>query len=164
MIEGQKVRQDLTVKGESVERIFGNYQAWRYIVNRRYQRKLVWTLDEKRRFIDSIINGYPVPIVLLAERKLATGANQFEIIDGMQRLNAIFGFLENEYSVNGFFFDLNTMAETKALLDANKLSQREPLLARDVCVQIGVFVGQEPRRRDSCAESVRRHFVLHRRS
>ena len=73
MVDAQKSRQDLTVKGESVERIFGNYQAWRYIVNRRYQRKLVWTLDEKRRFIDSLLSGYPVPIVLLAERKAVSG-------------------------------------------------------------------------------------------
>lgn len=139
MVEAQKARQDLTVKGESVERIFGNYQAWRYIVNRRYQRKLVWTLDEKRRFIDSIISGYPVPIVLLAERKMTAGPSQFEIIDGMQRLNAIFGFIENEYAVNGSFFDLNTMAETKALLDAGKLQQREPVLARDACVQVAAY-------------------------
>lgn len=139
MIEEQKVRQDLTVKGESVERIFGNYQAWRYIVNRRYQRKLVWTLDEKRRFIDSVISGYPVPIVLLAERKIPTGPSQFEIIDGMQRLNALFGFIENEYAVNGCFFDLNTMAETKALLDAKVIQQREPVLAREACVQIAAY-------------------------
>lgn len=139
MVEAYKVRQDLTVKGESVERIFGNYLAWRYIVNRRYQRKLVWTLEEKRRFIDSIINGYPVPIVLLAERKIGTGLSQFEIIDGMQRLNAVFGFIENEYAVNGCFFDLNTMAETKALLDTGKLQQREPVLSRDACVQIAAY-------------------------
>lgn len=140
MVEAQQVRQDLTVKGESVERIFGNYQAWRYIVNRRYQRKLVWSLEEKRNFIDSIINGYPVPIVLLAERKMTgVGPSQFEIIDGMQRLNAVFGYIENEYAVNGHFFDLNTMAETKALLDAGKLEQREPLLPRDSCVQIASY-------------------------
>jgi uncharacterized protein with ParB-like and HNH nuclease domain len=139
MAEVQKSRQDLTVKGESVERVYGNYQAWRYIVNRRYQRKLVWTLDEKRRFIDSIISGYPVPIVLLAERKVPTGSSQFEIIDGMQRLNAVFGFIENEYDVNGQFFDLNTMAETKALLDAGKLQQREPLLPREACVQVASY-------------------------
>ncbi|KIQ35318.1 hypothetical protein RT97_05280 [Variovorax paradoxus] len=140
MAEVQKARQDLTVKGESVERIFGNYQAWRYIVNRRYQRKLVWSLEEKRSFIDSIINGYPVPIVLLAERKAtAAGPSQFEIIDGMQRLNAVFGYIENEYGVDGHFFDLNTMAETKALFDAGKLVQREPLLSRDACVQIASY-------------------------
>lgn len=130
--------QDLTVKGEAVQRIYGNYQSWRYIVNRRYQRKLVWTLEEKRQFIDSIASGFPVPIVLLAERK-TEAQNLFEIIDGMQRLNAIFSFIENEYDLRGFYFDLNTMAETKALLDDGKLRQKEPVLARDVCVQIAAY-------------------------
>jgi len=139
MIDTHNFRQDLTVKGESVERVYGNYQAWRYIVNRRYQRKLVWTLDEKRRFIDSLLSGYPVPIVLLAERKGAAGQGFFEIIDGMQRLNAVFGFIENEYAANGHFFDLNTMAETKALLDAGKLKQREPVLPREACVAVASY-------------------------
>lgn len=103
MADAQKARQDLTVKGESVERVFGNYQARQYMVNRRYQRKLVWTLDEKRRFIDSLLSGFPVPIVLLAEHKGAGGQGSFEIIDGMQRMNAIFGYIENEYAVNGSF-------------------------------------------------------------
>lgn len=139
MLEAQRPNQDLTVKGESVERIYSNYRAWRYLVNRRYQRKLVWTLDEKRRFIDSIINGYPVPIVLLAERRASPGAGQFEIIDGMQRLNAVFAFIENEYAVDGHYFDLNTMAESKALLDSGELQQREPVLSRDACVQIASY-------------------------
>jgi hypothetical protein len=139
MAEPSKTGQDLTVKGDSVERIYGNYQAWRYIVNRRYQRKLVWTLDEKRRFIDSILSGYPVPIVLLAERKVSTGPGQFEIIDGMQRLNAVFGFIENEYAIDDCYFDLNTMAETKALLDTGKLQQRAPVMPRDACVRIASY-------------------------
>ncbi|MBN7822529.1 DUF262 domain-containing protein, partial [Bowmanella yangjiangensis] len=138
MTESAQARQDLTVKGESIERIFGNYQARRYIVNRRYQRKLVWTIEEKRKFIDSILAGYPVPIVLLAEGKFA-GQSLFEIIDGMQRLNAIFGYIENEYDVDGKYFDLNAMAETKALLDAGKLKQGEPLLERDACVRIASY-------------------------
>ncbi|MBJ9665878.1 GmrSD restriction endonuclease domain-containing protein [Burkholderia gladioli] len=136
--EQQRTHQDLTVKGEAIQRIYGNYQAWRYMVNRRYQRKLVWTLEEKRQFIDSIISGYPVPIVLLAEQKKES-QNLFEIIDGMQRLNAIFSFIENEYDVEGCYFDLNTMAETKALLDDGKLQQQQPTLARDVCVRIAAY-------------------------
>lgn len=140
MTSVQKVRQDLTVKGESVERVFGNYIGWRYLVNRRYQRKLVWTLDEKRRFIDSIINGYPVPIVLLAERNIPGGGlSKFEIIDGMQRLNAIFSFIENEYAVRDQFFDLETMASTKAALDRGLLFQREPKMDRDSCVQVASY-------------------------
>lgn len=138
MVEPQRSRQDLTVKGESIERVFGNYQDVRYMVNRRYQRKLVWTLDEKRRFIDSIISGFPVPIVLLAERKDAPHG-VFEIIDGMQRLNAVFSYLENEYDVGGCYFDLNTMASTKALLDAGALQQKKPTLSREACVQIASY-------------------------
>lgn len=136
--EQQRARQDLTVKGEAIQRIYGNYQAWRYMVNRRYQRKLVWTLEEKRQFIDSIISGYPVPIVLLAERKTES-QNLFEIIDGMQRLNAIFSFIENEYDVDGHYFDLNTMAETKALLDDGRLEQHQPVLPREACVQVASY-------------------------
>jgi Protein of unknown function DUF262 len=138
MLDNQQNQQDLTVKGESIERTYGNYQNKRYLVNRRYQRKLVWTLDEKRQFIDSIIKGYPVPIILLAERK-SESQNFFEIIDGMQRLNAIMGFLENEYSVNEYFFDLNTMADTKALLDSQKLVQKDAVLDRQTCVQIASY-------------------------
>ena len=73
---------EVNVKGEPVERVFGNFAAERYVVNRRYQRKLIWTLEEKQNFIDSIISGYPVPIILLAEGS-HKGSGNFEIIDGM---------------------------------------------------------------------------------
>ena len=130
--------QDLTVRGESVERVYGNYVARRYLVNRRYQRKLVWSLEEKQSFVDSISNGYPVPIFLLAEKR--TGDRSvFEIIDGMQRLNSIMSFVENEFASNGKYFDLNTMAESKALLDKGSLEQKEPILPRDICVRIAAY-------------------------
>ncbi len=103
---------DLTVRGEAVERVYGNFSERRYVVNRRYQRKLIWTLDEKRAFIDSVIQGYPVPIILLAENS-KTSDNLLEIIDGMQRMDAIFSFIENRFDVDGKYFDLNTMATTK---------------------------------------------------
>lgn len=130
--------KDLTVRGESIERVYGNYRARRYLVNRRYQRKLVWTLDEKRSFVDSVANGYPVPIILLAENR-ASDKSQFEIIDGMQRMNSIMSFIENSYAIEGGYFDLNTMAETKALLDAGFLTQQAPVLDRTICVRIAAY-------------------------
>lgn len=129
--------QDLTVKGESIERLYVQYREKRYLVDRRYQRKLVWTLDEKISFIDSLIRGFPVPIVLFAE---AQGSNSLEIIDGMQRLNAMMSFIENDYPVNGCYFDLNTMATTKLLLDSGEVKQKTPLLNRQTCVQIAAYL------------------------
>jgi hypothetical protein len=62
-----KTQRALSIRGESIERIYGFFLERRFLVNRRYQRKLVWTLEEKQAFIDSLVNGYPVPLVLLAE-------------------------------------------------------------------------------------------------
>jgi Protein of unknown function DUF262 len=107
-------------------------------VNRRYQRKLIWTLDEKVNFIDSIARGYPVPIILLAENRQLE-SSVLEIIDGMQRLNAVVSFIENDYVVNGGYFDLNTMAITKAAIDKGELTQKEPILSRDICVLIASY-------------------------
>lgn len=129
---------EVNVKGEAVERVYGNYVARRYVVNRRYQRKLIWTLDEKQKFIDSIVKGYPVPIVLLAEASNKEGSS-LEIIDGMQRLDAIVSFINNRYSVDGQYFDLNAIAVTKDLLDKEILSQREPVMDRADCVRIASY-------------------------
>src|SRR3954470_24766565 len=81
------MEKDLSIRGETIQRVYNLYKSDKFIVNRRYQRKLVWTVDEKRDFIDSLSRGYPVPIILLAEVK--TDKPYFEIIDGLQRLNAI---------------------------------------------------------------------------
>jgi uncharacterized protein with ParB-like and HNH nuclease domain len=94
--------QDLVVRGDSIERRYSNFKDRRYVVNRAYQRKLIWTLDEKQKFIDSILNGYPVPLIPLAEDN-KSGTGFLEIIDGMQRLNAVMSFIQNEYSVGGCF-------------------------------------------------------------
>ena len=34
-------------KSESIQSVYENYIQKKYIVNRRYQRKLVWTQEEK---------------------------------------------------------------------------------------------------------------------
>ncbi|MGH3867660.1 MAG: DUF262 domain-containing protein [Pseudonocardiaceae bacterium] len=81
----------LTVRSESVQKLYTDYFGGRYSVNRRYQRKLVWTVEEKRALIDSIVRDLPIPLVLVAEIASPSGTG-YELIDGMQRLNAIFIF------------------------------------------------------------------------
>ena len=98
------LQQQLIVRGEQVERVFINYQDNKFVVNRKYQLKLVRTIEEKQNFIDSIIKGFPIPIILLAE-PLGKKDGTLEIIDGMQRMNAIMSFITNDFSFNGFYFD-----------------------------------------------------------
>lgn len=125
-----------TINGKVVERSYEEYRNDLYLVNRRYQRKLVWELEEKQAFIDSLANGYPVPLFLFAKNTYKS-IDRNEIIDGMQRLNAIFSFIENQYPAkSGQYFDLTATALTKDLLDSGILVQKEPILQRPICVKI----------------------------
>lgn len=124
------------INGKVVERAYEDYRNESFLVNRRYQRKLVWGVDEKRAFIDSLANGYPVPLFLFAKNDYK-GLERFEIIDGLQRLNAVFSFIENGYALeNGCFFDLASTAITKDLLDQGVVQQKLPILERAICVKI----------------------------
>lgn len=129
---------ELSVQGESLQRLYSQYKQGRFLVNRRYQRKLVWNVEEKERLIDSVIRRLPVPLILLAESPLE-GVPKLEVIDGLQRLNAIFAFIENEYSVDNQYFDLETLADTKYLKDQGKLKQQGPILDRGVCRDIANY-------------------------
>ena len=88
---------DLSSQPTPVQTIYNWYRNGVLVVNRKYQRKLVWTLQEKQKLIDSILNQYPIPLVLLAER-LNRSPSAFEILDGLQRLHTIVSFIENNFS------------------------------------------------------------------
>ncbi len=59
------MQNNLNIRGEVIQSIYSSYKLGKYIVNRRYQRKLVWTLLEKQKFIDSLINQYSVSCTLI---------------------------------------------------------------------------------------------------
>jgi hypothetical protein len=129
---------DLTVRGESLQRLYDLYVNDRFRVNRRYQRKLVWSVDEKERLVDSIVRDMPIPLFLVAE--IGTEAElTYELIDGMQRLNAMFSFLENEFALGDLYFDLNALADTKLRLDEGTLEQRTPVMPRDAAVRFSNY-------------------------
>jgi hypothetical protein len=77
---------------------------------------LVWTLEEKQKLIESILKKYPVPAILIAERDSCPGT--YEIIDGLQRLQAIMAFIETAFSTpDGKYFDLQYFPTAKSRAD-----------------------------------------------
>lgn len=104
----------LIPSGLSIQEAYRRYRNGQIIVNRKYQRKLVWTQNEKRMLIDSILHEYPIPLILFAETQSESGP-VYEILDGMQRLNAIFDFIENKFDIEGRYFDVNQLARAKQL-------------------------------------------------
>lgn len=61
-------------------------------VNPEYQRGAVWNVTQQKKLIDSVFRGYPLPIIYLHHKKTTVAGmmrEDFEIIDGQQRLNAM---------------------------------------------------------------------------
>src|SRR5439155_5555849 len=60
-----------------------------------YQRGPVWSESKKQLLIDSILRGMDVPKLYL--RSTEKGPYNYEIIDGKQRLTAVWEFLRGNY-------------------------------------------------------------------
>lgn len=62
-----------------------------------FQRGDVWTPKAKSYLIDTLIRGYPVPIIYLQNKQdRRTISNVRQVIDGQQRLRTILAFIEPE--------------------------------------------------------------------
>ncbi|MCH0567954.1 DUF262 domain-containing protein [Streptomyces sp. MUM 136J] len=122
----------------SVQEAYRLFRDDSLLVNRRYQRKLVWAVAEKQLLIRSILDGYPIPLILLAERPEIHGAGKYEIIDGMQRLDAIFSFIEQRYDYEGMYFDLNQSARARQAANASVFDPVDALtiLPAEQCANI----------------------------
>lgn len=81
-----------------------------------YQRDFCWTLNDKQLLIESIINGIEIGKIVLRKRSFEWIEKQIkkgnlevsfkDVVDGKQRLNALLGFLNNEFcDVRGNYWE-----------------------------------------------------------
>jgi uncharacterized protein with ParB-like and HNH nuclease domain len=66
--------------------------------NPTYQRLEVWDTEQKQMLIDSILRDIDIPKIYL--RKLTGAKFKYEIIDGQQRMRAIWDYLKNNFSLS----------------------------------------------------------------
>ena len=59
-----------------------------------FQRNDVWDLKHKSELIESILMGFPIPLIYLFENE--NGIRQ--VVDGKQRISALKAFLNNEFA------------------------------------------------------------------
>ncbi|MFN2476312.1 MAG: DUF262 domain-containing protein [Chthoniobacterales bacterium] len=63
-----------------------------------WQRGEVWDRTKKQRLIDTILRGWKLPKFYLL--KTTGSPDEFEVLDGQQRLTTIFEFFDNELSLS----------------------------------------------------------------
>lgn len=91
-----------------------------------FQRRLVWNDLHKENFLETIIKGYPFPEIYLAdgEINLSTLERQKLVVDGQQRLNTIYKYINGDSDLI-----------LKKIPPFNKLSNKEAFLYYDVVVR-----------------------------
>jgi hypothetical protein len=89
-----------------------------------FQRNAVWTVKQKAYFIDTILNGLPIPELYMQDVVHPDGAEEQIVIDGQQRIRAAIGFVNGDYALDcedvderwrGKRFDALSEAERRAV-------------------------------------------------
>lgn len=141
--ENRTVRERVDIKINRIGDFTDDYLDGTLYVNRRYQRKLVWGISDKKKLIDSILMGIPLPAFYFVTYDVPDLGLEdiFEVVDGVQRIDAIVSFMLGKFGVkyNGkvCYFDPYAHNSTMALaLNNDKRLIRhdeESYLPKDVC-------------------------------
>ena len=63
-----------------------------------FQRPAVWTVAQKRLLIDTILREYDIPKMYW--RKVNDRPERYDVVDGQQRLRAIWSFVDGEFALD----------------------------------------------------------------
>lgn len=77
--------------------IVGLIDSGNYILNPGFQRRHRWDPQRKSKLIESFIINVPIPPVFLYE----TTYSKYEVMDGLQRITAIYEFYNDEFELDG---------------------------------------------------------------
>jgi len=144
-------------QGISIQSLYRSFRDGALIVNRQYQRKLVWTVTEKQQLIDSILKDYPLPLFLFADKGGQAGQpSNLEVIDGMQRLNAIFSYIEHGFLLDNKCFNVNEFARARQASEkfffkeypseVERLSAQQCADMLDYQLAVTIFPGEQDER------------------
>jgi hypothetical protein len=97
-----------------------------------YQRKgEVWTVQKKQLLIDSILNDYDIPKLYFhfynsAQKAEVNGRFDYAIIDGRQRIEAIWGFINGDFPIGDDFEYLADLSVNAKGLTYSDLASEYP--------------------------------------
>lgn len=98
---------------KTVQEINRDFTNGELVVDTGYQRRKVWTIQDKVRLIETILLQFVVPEVFfwVASRNADDGKAITHIVDGQQRIRAISEYIQGEYSLESKYLIENKSKE-----------------------------------------------------
>lgn len=87
----------VTKKDFSVFELLRKYKKGKLILNVDFQRREVWKRKQKCELIESVLMGLPLPVFYFKQLEDA----DYVVVDGKQRLTALFEYLDDKFSLRG---------------------------------------------------------------
>lgn len=83
---------------KKVRELIGMVKEQKLLPRPDFQRRLVWTRDDKNHFLDSVIRNYPFPEIYFADGdvNLETGEGTQLLVDGLQRVSTLIQYFEGD--------------------------------------------------------------------
>ncbi len=106
----QQTAKERTVKTQTIEfdleTLVKKISKNVIMMNPDYQRNHRWKNDTSSRLIESLILNIPIPIIYISQdidvdEDVEEGFARYSVIDGQQRLTAIYNYLSNGYPLEG---------------------------------------------------------------
>jgi hypothetical protein len=100
-----------------------------------YQRRgRVWSDQDKAFLVDSVLNGYDIPKIYIADftyfpSSLNSGKKSYAVIDGRQRFEAFFDFFDDRFQLSESFNFIEDATLRLSGLTYSQLKTRHPKIA-----------------------------------
>lgn len=90
--------------------IVDNYKENLLVVDNSFQRNYVWQKKHQISLIETILLGYAIPEIYLwvVDTDPDTGKTKYSIVDGQQRIGALFDYIENKFSLRSAYLSEKT--------------------------------------------------------
>ena len=93
-------------------------------MNPPYQRKSVWTHKDKLFFLDTVFNNFPCPAFYI-QKDISSNETKYNVVDGKQRLTAIFEFYKGKLRLPDNMGDENLNGKKWTDIEKNEVYKRK---------------------------------------
>lgn len=103
--------------------IYSKFNDEEWVIDKAYQRRKVWGIKDNIRLIETILLELVIPEIFIwdCETDPKTGKTITHIVDGQQRINAIFEFIQDKFKLQSKYLISSDIVEVYGDMTFSKL-------------------------------------------